>query len=245
MCHGGGVHCQEGSSPTIENCIFLENRALGHGAGVYCTASSPTFRDCKFIRNSATMAGEASGGACSIWGKSSPVFLNCEFLENEAKRGGGAIGFYGITKCRIENCIFSHNTATDIGGGHIECGSRAAPQILDCTFHAGMGPEGSAFHCKDRAHPVFEKTIIAYGELGMAIHCVDDGQATLRCCDLFANAGGDWVGTIEAQHCTDGNVSADPHFADPANGDFHLHPDSPLLKLEGCGAIGADGRLGE
>jgi hypothetical protein len=51
----------------------------------------------------------------------------------------------------------------------------------------------------------------------------------LSCCDLFGNAGGDYVGRIGGQIGIDGNFSADPAFCDTLNGDFTLGDCSPCL----------------
>lgn len=53
------------------------------------------------------------------------------------------------------------------------------------------------------------------------------GTATLICCDLYGNEGGDWVGYVEEQLGLDGSFSADPLFCDPDLGDLTLAGDSP------------------
>lgn len=65
--------------------------------------------------------------------------------------------------------------------------------------------------------------------------------ATLRCCDLHNNAGGDWVGCIAAQLGVDGNLAADPQFCDPGSGDFRIAAASPCAPAQSgaCGLIGA------
>ncbi len=90
--------------------------------------------------------------------------------------------------------------------------------------------------------PKLENTIIAFSGSGQAITCYDGG-VTLYCCDLYGNAGGDWVGTIADQYGHDGNISEDPLFCGDEN------PDEPLSLDRGspcaadanpdCGLIGA------
>jgi hypothetical protein len=186
---------------------------------------------------------DASGAAISVWGRSSPVISCCTFRDNRARRGGGAIGFYGSTRSQISDCIFVNNSAGRVGGGSIECGSSAAPRIQHCVFHGESAPAGGAIYCKDRSHPHIQSTIIAFCSEGEAIACTDNAHASLRCCDLYGNAGGDWVGQIADQLGASGNVSRLPMFADPDGGEFTLRGDSPLRELPGCGSIGirADG----
>jgi hypothetical protein len=64
---------------------------------------------------------------------------------------------------------------------------------------------------------------------------------TLTCCDLYGNAGGDWVNCVEEMYGVDGNFSADPLFCDPDVGDFRLKDCSPCAPAQNpdCGLIGA------
>jgi hypothetical protein len=65
----------------------------------------------------------------------------------------------------------------------------------------------------------------------------------LTCCDIYGNAGGDWVGSIEDQHGINGNISKDPLFCDPEEGNFALNSDSPCVPFSPpnpeCDLIGA------
>jgi hypothetical protein len=65
----------------------------------------------------------------------------------------------------------------------------------------------------------------------------------LTCCDLYGNAGGDWMQDIADQYGIRGNIRADPLFCDPLFGDFTLHEDSPCAPFtppnEECDLIGA------
>ena len=55
----------------------------------------------------------------------------------------------------------------------------------------------------------------------------DDPIPILSCCDLCGNSGGDWVGCIEDQFGIRGNISEDPLFCGPDNGDLTLQDCSP------------------
>ena len=82
-------------------------------------------------------------------------------------------------------------------------------------------------------------TIIAFSTDGEAVYCPPGVSVTFDCCDLFGNAGGDWVGGIADQYGLNGNISADPLFCDPENGDFRLQEDSPCAPGTECDLIGA------
>ena len=49
--HGAGIYILD-SSIKIEGCIFEKNKATGSGGAMYCENSSPTILDCLFLQNS-------------------------------------------------------------------------------------------------------------------------------------------------------------------------------------------------
>lgn len=86
-------------------------------------------------------------------------------------------------------------------------------------------------------------TVIAADESVAIDFYSPNASAEMACCDLWGNAGGDWVGPIEAFLGADGNISADPLFCDPLLLDFTLHAGSPCAPFtppnETCDLIGA------
>jgi len=84
------------------------------------------------------------------------------------------------------------------------------------------------------------RTIVAFSASGRGVYTHD---AILTCCDIYGNAGGDWVGEIASQYGINGNISYDPLFCDPENLDFTLHADSPCAPFSPpnpeCDLIGA------
>lgn len=65
----------------------------------------------------------------------------------------------------------------------------------------------------------------------------------LRCCDIFGNPGGDWIGLIANQYGTSGNISEDPLYCEPQLMDVGLQEGSPCAPFSPpnpeCGRIGA------
>jgi hypothetical protein len=89
-------------------------------------------------------------------------------------------------------------------------------EVLDCVFYANTG--GLSFSSADLVeHSVF---VANTGNIGCP---------GFTCCDLFQNAQGDWTGCREDQLGVEGNISADPLFCAPDEGDFTLRADSPCL----------------
>jgi hypothetical protein len=92
--------------------------------------------------------------------------------------------------------------------------------------------------------PSIENTVIAFSSSGGAICCTTERDApVLTCCDLYGNSGGDWVDCVEDQYGINGNISEEPLFCDPENGDFTLQDCSPCapfsLPNPECDLIGA------
>jgi hypothetical protein len=86
-------------------------------------------------------------------------------------------------------------------------------------------------------------TIVAFSAEGEGVSAAGPCP-TLRCCDLFGNAGGDWIGCLAEQlDPVYGNISEDPLFCDPATGDLHLREDSPCAPFSpsnpDCDLVGA------
>jgi len=239
---GGGMYCEGGSSPTVTGCLFDHNWAdYMIGCGVYCAAgASAVFSGCVFEDNDLACSDSSpalTGCLFFGWGPSlylmngsSPVVEDCIFRDTSggATCQGGSPTFTG--------CIFWDNS------WGIWCSDSSQPVIASCTLccnDAGiMSRQGSS--------PDIQNTIIAFsqggfGTDGPAVSCDETSSAALTCCDLYGNAGGDWVGCVEGQEHLNGNFSLDPFFCDRDNLDFTLCSESPCAAESnpGCGAVGA------
>jgi hypothetical protein len=74
------------------------------------------------------------------------------------------------------------------------------------------------------------------------VTCIGGHSTFLTCCDVYGNAGGDWVGCLAGQSGNYGNLSADPLFCDATNNNFGLGANSPCAPDQSpaqCGLIGA------
>ncbi|MFC1572986.1 right-handed parallel beta-helix repeat-containing protein [Candidatus Eisenbacteria bacterium] len=200
---GGGLYCIDPSSPEIIDCAFIDNTTyLWGGGGAACVDSSAaTFTGCTFTGNSAPQS-RGGGVLCNV--DTSPTFEFCTFWENSADYGGGLDCRGSPTPVSVERCTFVGNTA--ISGSGIASGEGGSVNII--------------------------YSIVAFGAGGEGVACLggDLGEATLNCCDVYGNEGGDWVGCIEDQYGGIAwNIAEDPYFCDLENGDFHLAHDSPCL----------------
>jgi predicted outer membrane repeat protein len=232
--HGGGLFCTEGSDPVVSGCTFTDVSA-GVGMGVYSTAgSAPTFTDCWFL--------DSTGPSVVYCEYGSPTFTDCGFSRNSGDYAGGVYLYESAAE--FTGCVFSENTATarHPGGGALYCDS-ATPVLTNCTLtDNGADGGGGTVYCFEGS-PWFANCIVAFGTSGPAVDC-DGGTVNdplFACCDVYGNAGGDWVGCIAGQGDASHNMSADPLFCDRPGGDFTIDATSPCAAdhIPICGLIGA------
>lgn len=123
---GAGILCGEGSSPTIRNCILLDNNASGGGGGgISCLASSPLIERCIFAHNAADQA----GGAVLAREGAQPTIASCTLFGNRAPAGRGA-GIYlsSPATIRLDRCIIVES----VDGEAVCCDPESALPILEC-----------------------------------------------------------------------------------------------------------------
>ena len=122
-------------------------------------------------------------------------------------------------------------------GGAIQCEvwyGPASPTIRDCIICSSAAPDGvGVFMGHDGGFPTLVNCTIS-GNGGGALYAEAVSGATLTNCILWDNGTGEAIReegspVVTASYCNieggwagRGNIDADPCFADPENGDFHL-----------------------
>jgi hypothetical protein len=137
------------------------------------------------------------------------------------------------------DCTFANNSTGS--GGYVVVTSKVSHGILKgCTFWGNSAPSGTIVFFGEYDGRV-DNTIIAASTAGRAMYI--GHVLSLSCCDIYGNVGGDWVGGLEDHLGINGNISEDPLFCDPENGDFTISSDSPCAPFsppnEECDLIGA------
>jgi predicted outer membrane repeat protein len=159
------------------------------------------------------------GGAIYLHA-SSPTIRECVFTANTAGSvGGGAIFCDYVSSPSIQDCGFYDNTASAIGGAIRS--SFASPEIFGCTFVRNTASLGSGVACNGSTFTL-SNSVIAFGNLGAAVHCAGVGVPDVFHNCVFANAGGDTL----CGSCHD-NLFVDPLFCGLAVRDLTLCANSP------------------
>jgi len=267
--YGGGVASLYPSRPSIQGCSFTTNIAEGEqgwGGAAYVEQGSVPFTDCTFSGNSSSGSSGAIDFYLGSWNTAS--LIRCSFVDNAGPYDGavacqgdvqngselivgdcsfvgnsgsvGAIVLYRHGHATVTGCQFVGN----IGGaqaGALYCDNYSVMAIDRCTVAGNEGADASGLYCWRHSSAAVQNTIISFGVQGPAVGCSTSSSATLGCCDVYGNAGGDWVGWIAGQYGVNGNISTDPMFCDPENGDYHIYNLSPCAPAQQptCGLIGA------
>ncbi len=234
---GGGVACLNGAAPTLVGCQFNGNAAEDDGGGIWCYESSPVVTDCYFFYNDA----DDNGAGFYATDNCEPHLADCVFERNNALDCGAGAGLVR-SGGRIENCTFFDGVTT-VGGGALFFHGYCTTRVSNCTAFNNTGAEGSSVLIRHYSTPVFENTLLSYGNGGPGVTCMSASSVSLSCCNIFGHAGGDWVGCIADQLGINGNIGEDPLYCDPYGDDFTLQSTSGCAAENNpaCGQIGAWG----
>jgi unsaturated chondroitin disaccharide hydrolase len=199
---GAGMY-NDGGNPTLTNCTFSGNIAIGWdgggddaigGGGMY-NSGNPTLTDCVFANNEAYAYGSSNGftgrqaNGGGIYTSGNPILTNCTFIGNRANAGfwgmsgltawGGAM--YNSGDPVMENCIFSNNTVSGAGngygGGIYTTGN---PVLTNCTLSENEA-DGADFDgngggiCNDSGSPTLTDCILS-GNTAQGIYAYGGGM---------------------------------------------------------------------
>ena len=205
---GGGIYCAPSSSPTIINNIITGNNAV-FGGGIYCAPSSfPTITNNIISRNNTIKFG---GGIFSY--RASPNIANNRIGGNEASNSGGGI-FCCRDSARITNNIIWENKAKS--GAGISC-DRSSCAIINNTITSNVATYGGGIFFKGGFVKIIN-TILWDNKDDLYSGWFSPSSRP----DHSDIGDGDFRGL-------NGNISGDPLFMDPENGDFRLRLDSPCM----------------
>jgi len=173
------------------------------GGGIRCDESSPMISDCTITGSWAYFG---AGIGCE---GGSPIITECTITGNHAVNGGGGMSMWESNPI-ISNCTFSDNSV-DAKGGAVYS-SESNPVVTSCTFAGNLAElsDGGSIYSRGTGNPTLRHCVL-WGNAPQEIYVYEESSSvTASYCDIE----GGWAG--------EGNIDADPCFADPDNGDYHL-----------------------
>jgi hypothetical protein len=187
------------------------------------------------------------GGAVYCEDHSDPSIDQCVFHENQAGIGGGALACVSYSgPSVVETHIWANLTGGN--GGGVYCGDFASPYFqLSNLFNCVAAGHGGALYSESNGSPVLENCMLVFSMDGEGAYAADDMSIPyFRCCDIFGNQGGDWIGRIADQSGADYNFSLNPLFCDSTDVEpthaLHVETCSPCFRGNppsgSCGDIG-------
>jgi predicted outer membrane repeat protein len=227
---GGGMYNRNGN-PVLTNCMFSENSAAFAGGGMLNEGCNTVLNMCEFVMNTALwydgavliIDGQliAKGcvfkknypGAVEDVDSSGPIFIDCTFSGNSSSTSGGAVRVLDAT---FSNCVFAGNRVLgdDSTGGAVY--SRITATFKNCTFSNNWADSARAIYSEGTS---YVNNCIFWGS--------EDQIRTNNVRQYnfvdYTNIQGGWTWPGE------GNIDADPCFADPG---YWANSDDPNIAVE-------------
>ncbi|MCB9347145.1 MAG: hypothetical protein H6573_06460 [Lewinellaceae bacterium] len=129
----GGAIVNQQSSPTINNCTFINNFGARNGAAVMnATNCSPVFTNCLFTQNT---NGGAGDGVIFDYNGGGSLLINCTLSGNSTRNA--VLGNFFNASTQVQNCILWNNSNNNFFGDFtishsiVQGGFPAGTNILD------------------------------------------------------------------------------------------------------------------
>ncbi|MHC4543549.1 MAG: right-handed parallel beta-helix repeat-containing protein, partial [Planctomycetota bacterium] len=200
----GGAMLIDGASPSIRNCIIVDNFAVGNGGAIYITNGSPIIVNTQISRN---IAGGFGGGIYAQAG-SVPEIINCLITSNSSDDIGGAMYLYNSDAIiRLSTIAYNYGLALeeDNFGQPIPIGGIAARDSSPDISHCIIGLNGGYFYMPGD---------YLYGYWGSTFYAGDD---------IYGFDGGVTYSDIEEGDLGEAtNISEDPLWISGGLGPFYL-----------------------
>jgi len=245
-CSFNGNHAMLGgaingylASASVTGCTFTGNTADGNagewGGAITWGNGGLTLTQCTFDNNSSQQGGAVF---CIGQGASASVTANqCLFKNNIAAQGGALCMTTNnpqTVTVNLSDCVFTGNKATDAGnspsddGAAIYATNLLGPSTLNvtnCSFYgndvpAGVSGAGTIAGASNLTLTVLNS--ILYGDISPSEISTLTNSDALNVGYSDINQSG-FAGL-------DGNITADPLYANPGIGDLHLPGSSPCTE---------------
>jgi hypothetical protein len=236
--------------------ITIDGFTIRDGIGIRISSASPgcqiAIRHCVIENNSKLgrpgLSPNGGGINLSTYGNlfpsNNPLIKveDCIIRGNEGAAGGG---LYIRHETKIANCVITDNLATGAGGG-IYCDATNGRRFIQTSTIAGNQSTGggAGIHWLGNIPGPklrVQNVIVALNEGGYGIFAngITDSVG-ITCSNAWENSAGNYFGFPDPTG-TAGNLSVDPLFCAPEDGNYQLQIDSPCANAPGCGLIGGLG----
>jgi len=249
---GGGIFNEKGNH-VITNCSFTANSADSGGAIYNSRVTNIALTSCLFTENSGIMGGAVEnersttfvihctfssnlgglGGGVSNWGSISTI-TDSIFNGNLANADAGGVSNYQ-TDAAITNCTFIANRARRQYGGAIQ-NTRCTPILTNCTIAGNRAGQGGGGVCNSLGGNAILRNCILWGNTApngsqIALKETSTGSepSTITVCysTVLGNREAVYVGPGCKLNWADGNIDADPCYADSGHWDPNGTPWDP------------------
>ena len=219
---GGGVHVGPRSSALIKNNRILYNETTGEaGGGIYAFSRTTAWIINNQIIGNRTISG--NGGGIWLWDCPGGIVEGNIIVGNSAEpfisQGGtglgGGIGMLNAVTLVQNNVICGNNA--DQGGG-IWIQNENVGNLINNTIVGNQAEFiGAGIAVAYNVKSNIANNIIANNGSGGGLYIVPlpKSEPNLVANNLWNNLDGDYIGDINDQTGTNGNIMADPCFADP------------------------------
>jgi hypothetical protein len=202
---GGGIYITgEGSAEILDNVISNNASADGGGIGIPGLKTTPIIKRNVIKGNGVPAPGQSSsgaGGGIYMSGEVNALIVQNLITGNQANDGGGIYSFF-------VNGVIVNNTIADNGGS---------------THGSGIYIDEPAGRSQLTNNIIVAKP----GQSG--VYCHSSGSLAARSNNIFSPLGPAYDGACSDMTGTNGNISADPLFANPTQGAYHLQLLSPSI----------------
>jgi hypothetical protein len=136
----------------------------------------------------------------------------------------------------VNTSSFYFNTAEETSSA-VGVTDNGSISLTSCTLAGNASPSGGALGIATPGASIsLDRTIVAFTTEGTAAS--GEPGFTLTCCDVFGNAGGDYVGPLAGMVGTDNNICENPWFCDTPSQDYHIADYSACApEHSGCGEL--------